>query len=192
MANKENVLVNTSKRIFYLSDNISNETIAQLNFNLIYLLNEDDEKENEQKNYERKPIKIFINSRGGNVYDMWSLIDIMLNSKTPIYTYCTGYAMSAAFEIFLAGSRRFTSNHATFLYHQTNNGMYGKYQDVIDNQEEWEWVQNRIEEYVASRTKITTEMLKYNREHKKDWYIHTTEALHLGIATDNIENKTEV
>ena len=44
MANKENVLVNTSKRIFYLSDNISNETIAQLNFNLIYLLNEDDEK----------------------------------------------------------------------------------------------------------------------------------------------------
>lgn len=192
MANKENVLVNTSKRIFYLSDNISNETIAQLNFNLIYLLNEDDEKENEQKNYERKPIKIFINSRGGNVYDMWSLIDIMLNSKTPIYTYCTGYAMSAAFQIFLAGSRRFTSNHATFLYHQASGGMYGKYQDVIDSKEEWEWVQNRIEEYVASRTRITTEMLKDNREHKKDWYIHTAEALHLGVATDNIENKTEV
>ena len=71
-------------------------------------------------------------------------------------------------------------------------GEYGKYQDVIDSKEEWEWVQNRIEEYVASRTRITTEMLKDNREHKKDWYIHTTEALHLGIATDNIENKTEV
>lgn len=192
MANKENVLVNTSKRIFYLSDNISNETIAQLNFNLIYLLNEDDENENKQKNYERKPIKFFINSRGGNVYDMWSLIDIMLNSKTPIYTYCTGYAMSAAFQIFLAGSRRFTSNHATFLYHQIKGGEYGKYQDVIDSKEEWEWVQNRIEEYIASRTRITTEMLKDNREHKKDWYIHITEALHLGIATDNIENKTEV
>lgn len=186
MANKENVLVNTSKRIFYLSDNISNETIAQLNFNLIYLLNEDDENENKQKNYERKPIKIFINSRGGNVYDMWSLIDIMLNSKTHIYTYCTGYAMSAAFQIFLAGSRRFTSNHATFLYHQISSGMYGKYQDVIDNQEELEWAQNRVEEYVASRTKITTEMLKDNREHKKDWYIHSDEAMSLNVATDFI------
>ncbi len=187
MAKKENVLVNSNKRLFYLSDNIDNETIAQLNFNLIYLLNEDDEKENEQKNYERTPIRLFINSRGGNVYDMWSLIDIMLNSRTPIYTYCTGYAMSAAFQIFLAGSKRFTSNHATFLYHQSSGGMHGKYQDIIDySKEEWEWVQSKIEEYVSSRTKITTEMLKDNREHKKDWYIHSDEALALCVATDVI------
>ena len=186
MAKKENVLVNSNKRLFYLSDNIDNETIAQLNFNLIYLLNEDDEKENEQKNYERTPIRLFINSRGGNVYDMWSLIDIMLNSRTPIYTYCTGYAMSAAFQIFLAGSKRFTSNHATFLYHQSSGGTRGKYQDIIDSQEEWEYVQSKIEEYVASRTKITTEMLKDNREHKKDWYIHSDEALSLHVATDFI------
>lgn len=31
--------------------------------------------------------------KGGGVYDTWALIDIILNSKTPIYTYCAGYAI---------------------------------------------------------------------------------------------------
>ena len=76
-------------------------------FNLLYVLQEDNEKDQKQKNYKREPIKLYINSNGGAIDDMWSLIDIMLNSKTPIYTYCTGYAMSAGFLIFLAGSKRF-------------------------------------------------------------------------------------
>ena len=114
MADKSNVLIDTEKRIFYLSDNIEVSTISQLNFQLIKMLEEDDKQEQEKKEYKRKPIHLIINSFGGNVYDMWSLIDILLNSKTPIYTYCTGYAMSAGFIIFLAGEKRSATSHATF------------------------------------------------------------------------------
>ena len=188
MASKDNVLVNIGKRIFYLSDDIDNSTIAQLNFNILYILDEDARNEKEKCNYERKPIRIYINSNGGEVYDMWSLIDIMLNSKTPIYTYCTGYAMSAAFNIFLAGSKRFISKHATLMYHQISCCRIGKYQDLVEDRTEMDWLQDTIEEYIVSRTKITKELMKDFRETKRDIYFHCNEgSKSLGIVTDFIE-----
>ena len=81
-----NVFINTDKRLFYLSDDINSETIGQLCFYLLNIIQEDDEKDEKQKDFKREPIKFYINSNGGNVYDMWGLIDIMLNSKTPIHT----------------------------------------------------------------------------------------------------------
>jgi ATP-dependent Clp protease protease subunit len=87
-------------------------------FNLLQLIKDDDTNENIQKEYKRKPIQIYINSYGGYVNDMWSIIDIILNSKTPIHTYCTGYAQSAAFELFLSGHRRYMTKHAKLMYHQ--------------------------------------------------------------------------
>lgn len=186
MASKDNVLVNTDKRIFYLSDEINNSTIAQLNFNILYILDEDARNEKEKCNYERKPIRIYINSGGGEIWDMWSLIDIMLNSKTPIYTYCTGYAMSAAFNIFLAGTKRFVSKHATLMYHQISFWRTGKYQDLVEDRIEMDIIQASIEDYIKSRCSIKSEMLNDNRVHKKNWYIHPNEAIALGVATDFI------
>lgn len=182
-----NVFTNTNKRLFYLSDDINKSTIGEICFNLLYLLQEDDEKDSKEKDFKREPIKIYINSGGGDIYDMWTLIDIMLNAKSPIYTYCTGYAMSAAFKIFLAGSKRFASKHSTFLYHQVYCWRDGKYQDLVEDRVEMDHIQNEIEAYVKSRTKITNEKLIEIREKKIDWYIHCDEALELGIVTDIIE-----
>lgn len=79
MADNEDVLLNIDERLFYISNDIDNETMGKICFNLLYLLQEDDNKEEKEKNFERKPVKIYINSYGGSsVYDMWSLIDIML------------------------------------------------------------------------------------------------------------------
>lgn len=186
-----NVFTNTNKRLFYLSDDINKSTIGELCFNLLYLLQEDDEKDSKEKDFKREPIKIYINSDGGEVYDMWALIDIMLNAKTPIYTYCTGYAMSAAFQIFLAGGKRFASKHSTFLYHQVYCWRNGKYQDLVEDRVEMDHIQNEIETYVKDRTKITEEKLIEIKEKKIDWYIHCDEALKLGIVTDIIEESKD-
>ena len=187
MADKNNVLIDINNRIFYLSDSIEVSTISQLNFQLIKLLTEDDKQEKEKKKYERKPIHLFINSFGGNVYDMWSLIDILLKSKTPIYTYCTGYAMSAGFLIFLAGEKRSATPHTTFLYHQTSDWLgKKKFQDLVEYQEESEFAQLEIEKYIVERTKITKEKIEKIRLHKKDWYIHSNEALDLDIINNLI------
>ena len=179
---KDNVLFDSTKRLFYLSDSINVDTISQINFHLLQLLAEDAANEREKIDFERKPIHIFINSCGGDVFDMWSLIDIMITTQTPIYTYCTGYAMSAAFQIFLAGDKRFITPHTVFLYHQVSTTDYGKYQDLVENREELDITQTEIENFVLERTSITPEQLEDNRLHKRDWFIHTEEALKLNIA----------
>lgn len=186
MAARDDVLLNTEKRLFYISNDIDNETIGKMCFNLLYLLQEDDNKEAKEKDFKREPIKIYINSYGGSVYDMWALIDIMLKAKSPIYTYCTGYAMSAAFQIFLAGSKRFLSEHSNLLYHQMSCWRFGKYQDLVEDRVQMDYLQNEIESYVKSRTKITDSKLKEIREKKIDWFIHGDEAIKLMVATDII------
>jgi len=187
--NKECVLVSTDERLFYLSDDIDNFSIGQMCFNLLFLLKQDEENENKKKDFKREPIKIFVNSFGGSTCDMWALVDIMLNSKTPIYTYCTGYAMSAGFKIFLAGHKRFISKHATLLYHQLSHFCYGKYQDLKEDMKETDRTQNEIEEYIQERTKITKMRLDEVRERKLDWFIHAKESIELGIATEMYENE---
>ena len=183
---REDILLNTDKRLFYISNDIDNETMGKMCFNLLYLLQEDDNKEAKEKDFKRKPIKIYINSYGGSVDDMWSLIDIILNAKSPIYTYCTGYAMSAAFQIFLSGEKRFVSKHAKLLYHQMSCWRRGKYQDLVEDREEMDLYQREIETYVTERTKITKKKLDDIRERKIDWNIHCDECIELGIATEII------
>lgn len=182
MAERENYICNTNKRLFYLSDNVDKTTIGKVCFNLLYLLQEDDETDKKEKDFKREPIKIYVNSFGGSVYDMWALIDIMLNSKTPIYTYCTGYAMSAGFQIFLAGEKRYVSKNATLLYHQLSMWTGGKYLDVCNVMQERERNQKDIEKYIMSRTNISQEKLNEVREKKIDWYIHSEDCEKLGIA----------
>lgn len=183
---KENTYCNEENRLFYLSDDVDNSSIGQLCWSLISQLQEDDEKESKEKDFVRKPIKIYINSYGGSVYDMWALIDIILNSKTPIYTYCTGYAMSAAFKIFLAGHKRFATKHATFMYHQMSCRKSGKYQDLVEDRKEMDYLQKSIEEYVVDRTKLTQSDIDDIREKKKDFYIHPKEALKWGVIDEII------
>lgn len=184
----ESVLFNKDKRLIHLFGDVDNETVGKINYNLLSLLEEDEEKESKEKDFIRKPIKIYINSYGGNVYDMWALIDIIENSKTPIYTYCTGYAMSAAFQIFISGHKRFISKHATLLYHQISCWIDGKYQDVAEKTKQVTYLQNMVEKYVVSKTKITMNELKRIRETKFDYYIYTEDAIKLGCADEIIKD----
>lgn len=191
MADRNNILIDNNNRIFYLCDTIDNNTVSQINFQLIKLLMEDDKQEKEKKEYKREPIHIFINSNGGHIDDAWSLIDLLLTSKTPIYTYCTGYALSAGLFIFLAGEKRFATKHALFLYHQICFSTNQKYQDSVEYRQQIDLDQNAIEKFVQDRTDITEEKLQEIRFRKKDWYIHLKEALELNIATNIYKGEIE-
>lgn len=184
-----NVYSNTDKRIFYLSDDITSESIGNICFNLLSLLAEDDKEDEEKKNFERKPIKIYVNSFGGSVYDMWALIDIIQSSKTPIHTYCTGMAMSAAFLIFISGHKRFMSKNATLLYHQSSCWYFNKYQDLIEGVDEMSWIQGNIESFVMQKTKMTAPELTEIREKKQDVFIHSQEAVGKGMVDEIIEER---
>ena len=181
---KENVHINN--RTIYFADDVTSETIGKTCAEMLKIIKEDDENEASQKNYKRKPINLFIQSEGGSIYAMWSLIDIIENSKTPIHTYCTGYAMSAAFKIFLAGHKRYCTRHATFMCHQMSNIRMGTYQDLVEDREQLDYLNKQLEDYMLERTKITKERVEEIRYKKIDWYIHPEEALELGIVNEII------
>jgi len=184
----DNIYTNENRRTIYLAGDIDEgKEIGAVNSTLINWILEDNEQDKTKKDFKRKPISIYINSYGGEVYGAWSLIDIILNSKTPIYTYCTGYAMSAGLLIFLAGEKRFASKHSRFLYHQMRCVREGKYQDLIEERKEIDYMQKEIEDYVFDRTFISRDMLEQNRKNKIDWIIHPKEAKDLDIITDFIE-----
>lgn len=174
-----NVYIND--RTIYFSNDVTSSAVGQTCAEILKIIKEDDRENASKKNYKRKPINLFIQSEGGSVYAMWSLIDIIENSKTPIYTYCTGYAMSAGLKIFLAGHKRYCTRHATFMYHQMYNYRQGTYQDLVEDREQLDYLNKQSEEYVLERTKITKERIEEIRYKKIDWYIHPKEALELGI-----------
>ena len=53
------------------------------------------------------PIKMYIDSYGGAVYQCFGLLGVMDKSKTPIHTIVTGAAMSCGFMILISGHKRF-------------------------------------------------------------------------------------
>ena len=184
MSSKDNTYTNTNTRTFFLSDDVDNASVGKLVWEMLYQINEDNEKDEKEKDYKRDPIKLYINSCGGTIYDMWALIDVIQNSKTPIYTYCMGYAMSAAFSIFLAGHKRYCYKHSTFMYHQIYCKKNGNYQDLVEDRIEMDNLNKQVEEYVLERTKLTKEDVADIREKKKDFYIHSDKAIEYGIVDE--------
>lgn len=183
---RENVFIDTSKRIFYIHDDIDQDSMSMVCYNLLHLLYEDNEKEEEEKKYKREPIKLFINSFGGSTYDMWALVDIILNSKTPIHTYSTSHADSCGFLIFIAGHKRFITKHTKMCCHQFSCGMEGTYQDMKGIMANFDRLWMDLVEYICSQTKISKERLDEIKEKKIDWYIYSEDAIVLGVATNMV------
>jgi ATP-dependent Clp protease protease subunit len=135
---------------------------------------------------ERKPIKLYINSYGGDVHACFSAIETIKRSETPVYTYNLGKAWSAGGLLLMAGHRRFTYKDAVILIHQGSSGAQGTTGQVIDQVEFQKRIEERIKEYVLNNTKITEEL--YKEKYKEEFYFFGDEAVNLyGVADELIE-----
>ena len=112
MASRDNVKIDRDNRVIVLSDNIDNNTAGAIQAYLLEVSLFDDSEDDSKKDYKREPIKLYINSCGGSVPDTWAIIDTIKSITTPVYTYCTGYAYSGGFLLFLSGEKRYGSKHA--------------------------------------------------------------------------------
>lgn len=159
-------------RIIYLNEDISSFTIANI-VPLIHLINKEDEGKSVE---DRKPIHLHITSYGGSAYDGWQIVSTLENSKTPVYTYVEGYAMSMGLPIFLAGHKRFLGKYATLLYHELRGGANGTRQEVKRLDKEYDRLQKIYDDYIISKSTITQEILDYHQEKVSDWYIGLEES----------------
>lgn len=186
---ESNIISEDDSRLFYIYGDINTKTCVNIARNIVEINMEDDKRDQKEKNYKREPIRIHISSYGGAIYAMWLLIDVMETSTTPVWTYCNGYCMSAAFLIFIAGHKRFVNRHSTLMYHQYSGWNVGKYQDMVDDREHDDYLNAQMEEYVQERTRLTSEELEQIRLKKKDQYFTAKEALQFGIADEMLGGK---
>lgn len=172
-------------RNLYLPKQVNQASMNDLTKQIIEI-NEDDEYliklyEIHGMSYTPRPIKMYIDSYGGAVYQCLGLIGVMESSKTPVHTIVTGAAMSCGFMILINGHERFGYKHATPLYHQASTGFYGTVKDMEEKLVETKRLQSKIEEMTIRLTKISKKKLSDVLKNKIDWYMTAEEALNLGV-----------
>jgi ATP-dependent Clp protease protease subunit len=136
--------------------------------------------------YVPKPIKIFIDSPGGEVYPCFGLLSIIESSKTPIYTYAVGHAMSCGFLILIMGKKRFAYKLSSLVYHQIASAVWGDVKQLEEEMIEIKRLQEKVEKIVLDKTKISKEKLEENYDMKRDLFFDLDEAIKLGIIDEII------
>ncbi len=159
-------------RIIYLNEDISAYTISNI-VPLIHKINKDDEGVEIK---DRKPIHLHVTSYGGSAYDGWQIVSTIENSKTPVYTYVEGYAMSMGLPIFLSGHKRHLGKYASLLYHELRGGAHGTRQEVKRLDKEYDRLQKLYDDYIISKSTVTQEILDDHQDRVSDWYIGVDEA----------------
>ena len=171
-------LYDREARRLYLNSEVD-ETIID---NLVYSILRWNREDKGIPTKEREPIILYINTLGGSVSDGFSLIDFILESKTPVYTVNQGVCYSMGFLIFLSGDKRYSMNNSTFLMHDGSSMAFGSVSKVKDRVEfETGQMEEHIKDYVLSRTSISDEL--YQEQYRKEWYMYSNEAKKYGITT---------
>jgi len=178
-------LRNPKSRNLFLAQQVNQDSINKISQAIIEI-NEDDAElisicKLHDLVYTPKPIKLYIDSYGGAVYQCFGLLGIIRESKTPIHTIVTGCAMSCGFLISISGHKRFGYPKSTYLYHQVSSGAIGTVKDLEDEVIEVKRLQKMIELHTLELTKITEKKLEKVYKTKKDWFIDSEEALKLQI-----------
>jgi len=164
-------------RIITLGE-INGESVNDI-IEIIYEINEEDVKKTTVE-----PIKLIINSFGGELYSGLALIDVINNSPVPIHTVCHGSAMSMALIVYAAGHHRSASRYATFMYHEASYETDGKVMFHKQELSEVERTDKICDDYLLSKTKFTNKQLKDVKDRRGEWYFDVKTAHKYGLVDE--------
>ena len=183
-----NVNVIGNRTIYFCGD-VTENSISRINTELIKMITMIINQAKLIKDFEPGHINLIIESAGGNVADMWALIDLMIKSPIPIYTYALGNVYSAALIIFIAGSVRYVASHTELMYHEASSSAIGKMSEINETTENGKKTQQIIDDFVVHRTKLKKKKLDEIKKTKTDYFFYKKEALELGVATNEFDMK---
>ena len=172
-------------RIFWLDGDVDASTLDFVKM-IIHCNREDKGKDVN----ERKPIKLMIDSGGGDVQVMLAVIKAMNISKTPVWTinYCN--AMSAAGNILAAGHKRYSMPGCIVMIHSGSCSYGGTMEQAESMKKYGDALVKRANDEFLCRTKIDAKKLK--KKGASDWYMDENEALECGIIDEIITDFDEV
>ncbi len=133
-----------------------------------------------------KPLKIYINSNGGDVFAAIPLIDAITNCTIPIHTYIEGIAASSASLISMAGHKRFITKNSFMLIHELRTGVEGTYSNIVDEKENCDKLMKVIKDFYMRKTdgKMDNDVL--HSILKRDLILSSDECKNMGLIDEII------
>jgi len=83
----------------------------------------------------QRPIVVYIDSYGGSVYALGSMISVMNEVPNPFITVAVGKAMSCGAMLLAAGDMRFADTESEMLIHELSAGALGDVNDIKNDSE---------------------------------------------------------
>jgi len=150
----------------------------------------------------QKIIPIVIDSYGGQVYSLMSMIGAIQNSELPIATVVEGKAMSCGAVLFTFGEegRRFMDKNATIMIHDVSSMDWGKVEELKAGAKEADRLNKAIYTMMAQNCGKDDDYFMDIVDKKKhaDWFIDSKEAVkhnlanHLRIPTMDIDISVKI
>jgi len=117
-------------------------------------------KELELKYDHRIPIKLHIQSMGGELMPTFYICDLIRNLETPVHVYIDGFVASAAATIAVCGHKRFMTKHSSMLIHQLKSSSSGKFAELKDEMSNLNMFMMNLEDIYLENTKIDKDELE--------------------------------
>jgi ATP-dependent Clp protease protease subunit len=173
------------ERVYWLNDQVNDDTLSLVE--MIIRCNMEDKGKAVE---DRMPIKVMINSNGGDVQVMMTIIKTMRISKTPVYTICFSSAMSAAAEILAAGHKRYALPGTCVMIHSGSCSYGGTMEQAESCKKYVDALTKRASDEFVANTKINAKTLK--KKGAADWYMSEDEALENGVVDKIITDLDEI
>ena len=171
-------------RTIGLFGEVNEERSAELIIGMIMMCEEGEVKE-------KKPIKFYLSTYGGNADDMFAMYDMMNYVKAkgyPIHTIGLGKVMSAGVLLLSSGSpgQRKIGKHCRVMIHACNAGNMGNIYNLQNEMEAINDLQEKYSNAIVENTSLTKRQLKKLLERKVNIYLTAEEAIEYGIADEII------
>ncbi|MBK7217411.1 MAG: ATP-dependent Clp protease proteolytic subunit [Candidatus Promineofilum sp.] len=153
-----------------INDQIANLIVAQL----LWLASEDDSK----------PIRMYINSPGGQVYSGMAIYDTMQQVSCPVSTVAVGFTASFGTILLTAGTKgmRYALPNATVHLHQPLGGARGQASDIAIQAQEILRLRTDLNQILSHHTGQTVERIQKDTD--RDLYMTAVQARDYGLVDE--------
>ena len=133
---------------------------------------------------DNSPINVIIDSVGGDVYEMFGIIDYIesleKNSDIKVNTICRGKAFSAAAMILASGTgKRLASRRSTIMIHEGSSMLAGKTSDLKAAHNYNAHLEDMANAILGNKT--TKDKKFWSEQTKTDLYLSAKDAQKLGV-----------
>jgi ATP-dependent Clp protease protease subunit len=139
-----------------------------------------------------EPIRIFIDSPGGDADAGYAIFDMIRFVKPKVWTIGMGLVASAAAIIQLAAprERRVGLPNSHYLIHQPLSGIRGVATDIEIHAKELEKLRGKINRLIAEETGNSVSQVEKDTD--RDYWMTAAEAVNYGLISKVITNREEI